>query len=125
QIATGGAVCGWPSYPDADRRLPRRWRWWIDGCQRYRHQMGAWSLTWASGSINDEGALSEEAAVVRDPVVRALGLHGAAGGIAITEVGILTARFPTVVVPSVLVSQGSAWIVGMVVLVVHAHDTTV
>src|SRR4030081_1015879 len=88
--------------------------------------MGAWSLAWASGSVNGEGPLSEEAAVrVRDPVVRALGLHGAVGDVAIAEVGILTARFPTVVVPSVLVSQGSNWIAGMVVLVIHAHDTTV
>src|SRR6267142_5226784 len=88
--------------------------------------MGAWSLTWASGSVNGEGSLSEEAAVrVRDPVVRAFGLHGAVGVVAIAEVGILTARFPTVVVPSVLVGQGSAWIARMVVFVVHAHDTTV
>src|SRR5829696_3536884 len=88
--------------------------------------MGAWSLTWASGSISDECALSKEATVrVRDPVVRALGLHGAAGVVSITKVGILTAGFPTVVVPSVLISQGSAWIAGMVILVVHAHDTTV
>src|ERR1700750_157089 len=88
--------------------------------------MGACSLTRASGPFNDEGALSDEAAVtVRDPVVRSLGLHGALGVVAITEVGILTARFPTVVVPSVLVSHGSAWIAGVVVLVVHAHDTTV
>src|SRR5258705_1399705 len=88
--------------------------------------MGAWSLTWASGSINGEGPLSEEAAVrVRDQVVRAYGLHSAAGVVAIAKVGILTARFPTVVIPAVLVNQGSAWITGVVGLVVPARNTTV
>src|SRR5687768_3240444 len=88
--------------------------------------MGARSLTRASGPTNDQCALSGEAAVgVRHPVVRALGRHGAARIVAIAEVGILTAGFPAIVVPLVLVGYGSAWIAGMVVLVVHAHHTTV
>jgi hypothetical protein len=29
----------------------------------HRQPMGSWSLTWASGSINDERPLTEEAAV--------------------------------------------------------------
>jgi hypothetical protein len=103
--------------------LPRRR---VDGGQGYRQPMGAWSLTWASGSINGEGPLSEEAAVrVRDQEVRACGLHSAAGVVASAKVGILTARFPTVVIPSVLENQGSAWIADTVGLVVPARNTTV
>src|SRR5262245_8044268 len=82
---------------------------WIDGCQCDRHNMGARSLARASGPANDQRALSGEAAVgVRHPVVRALSRHGAAWVVAIAEVGILTAGFPAIVVPMVLVGHRRA-----------------
>src|SRR6185312_9687669 len=107
----GQSLVCWKTGCSANFDIPLVRQWWIDGCNRYRQPMGVWPLTWTSGSINGEGPVTEEAAVrVWDQVIRALGLHGAAGVVAIAQVGILTTGFPTVVNPSVLENRGSAWV---------------
>ena len=77
--------------------------------------MDAWSFTWAPGALNDEGPLSEEAAVrFRDQVVRAYRIHHAVWVHAFAEVGIGPARFPAAVFPTVLENRRSAGIAGAV-----------